>query len=70
MKRSFVSKTDLAVAYFPHLQPEVARHKLMEYINSIPTLMARLNEVGYRRTCRNLSPKQVDMIFEVIGKPY
>ena len=70
MKHTFVSKTDLAVAFFPHINEHSARHKLMNYIESTPELMQQLHLSGYTRLSRSFSPKQVEMICEVLGNPW
>jgi len=70
MKHSFISKTDLAVAYFPHLDPHSARHKLMGLIESDTTLLPRLQDSGYRHMSRQFSPRQVDMIIDRYGSPW
>jgi len=70
MKRTFISKTDLAVAYFPYVNEHSARHKLMGIIDSDAKLMESLSQSGYIRTSRQFSPKQVDIIFDHLGNPY
>lgn len=70
MKRAFVSKTDLAMAYFPFVSVSRARHKLMELIESNAELMAALFASGYKRLTRTFSPLQVDMIMDKFGNPY
>lgn len=70
MKRTFISKTDLAVAYFPYVNQHTARHKLMELIGADSQLMQKLQESGYTKLCRLLSPKQVDMVVEKFGNPW
>lgn len=70
MKQTFITKTDLAQAYFPHIDAPSARHKLMQYINDDPTLLAQLKESGYQPRSRSFSPLQTEMIFARIGKPF
>jgi len=70
MKHTFISKTDLAVAYFPFINQHAARNKMMQFINNDSELMSKLEAAGYTRLCRQFSPKQVEMIFEHLGNPF
>jgi len=70
MRNSFVSKTDLAQAYFPYINPRSARHKLMRVINDDSTLMEKLVNAGYNSEMHLLSPMQVDIIVERLGNPW
>lgn len=70
MKRSFITKTELAQAYFPYINERAARHKLMSLINDSSLLISKLREVGYRETKHLLSPVQVDLIMETFGNPF
>ena len=69
MKHTFVSKTDLAVAYFPHISRQAARHKLMQFIRDDSHLLAELEATGYSSNNRQFSPLQVDIIFRRLGNP-
>lgn len=70
MKRTFISKTDLAVAYFPHIEARCARAKLMSLIRSSQSLLSFLHTTGYQDRQRLLSPLQVDRIMEEFGNPF
>ena len=71
MRNTFVSKTDLALAYFPHLTAHSARNKLMSLIRDTSTdLMDRLNATGYKPLQKDLSPLQVSIIIEHFGNPF
>ena len=70
MKNVFISKTDLAQAFFPYIEARPARHKLMQVINDDQTLLEQLVECGYSATSHFFSPKQVDMIVERFGNPW
>jgi len=70
MKNCFISKTDLAVAYFPFINQNAARNKLMHFIATDAELMHQLEQVGYTRLCRQFSPKQVEMIMAKLGNPF
>ena len=68
--RFFLTKTDLAQAYFPYIDPRAARHKLMQLINEETILFNRLVECGYKSDNRHFTPKQVDIIIEWLGNPW
>lgn len=70
MKIEFTSKTDLAQAYFPHLDPRSARHKLMAFINDDPVLSSQLPAYGYKPRNHEFSPVQVKLIFDRLGNPF
>lgn len=71
MRNTFVSKTDLALAYFPHLTAHSARNKLMSLIRDTHTdLMDRLNATGYRPLQKDFSPRQVSIIIDHFGNPF
>ena len=70
MKHTFITKSDLAQAYFPHLNTDAARHKLMSLIEGNKKLFERLTDSGYERKVRILSPLQVDIIMETFGNPF
>ena len=71
MKLSFTHKTDLALAYFPHLTATSARNKLMSLINDThSTLRTRLQDMGYKNAQKEFSPAQVSAIMECLGSPY
>ena len=70
MKKEFVSKQDLGVAYFPDTDLRYARQKLCEIIHDDHKLMARLTKTGYRKKSKYLSPIQLELIFERLGKPF
>ena len=70
MKKEFVSKQDLGVAYFPDADLRYARQKLCEIIHDDHKLMARLAKTGYRKKSKYLSPIQLELIFERLGKPF
>ena len=71
MKSTFVSKTDLAVAYFPHLTAHSARNKLMSLINTMcGDLPEQLRSTGYTNRCKDLSPRQVELITDRLGNPF
>lgn len=70
MKKEFVSKRDLGMAYFPNLEPMSARHKLCSLIHGDSTLFRRLTQMGYRKSSKCFSPNQLEAIFERLGMPW
>ena len=68
--RHFITKTELAQAYFPYIDPRAARHKLMQLINDETMLYNNLVECGYKSDNRHFTPKQVEMITEWLGNPW
>ena len=71
MRNSFVSKTDLAQAYFPFLTPHSARNKLMSLIRSSNCdIMGKLRSIGYFDRQREFSPAQVAIITDYLGNPF
>ena len=70
MKKEFVSKQDLGVAYFPDADLRYARQKLCKIIHDDHKLMARLTKTGYRKKCKFISPIQLELIFERLGKAF
>ena len=64
-------RTELAMLYFPHIEPGSAWRKLKNWIDGYPALADRLRKTGYSHsTTRCFTPNQVSVIFEFIGEPY
>ena len=57
-------RTELAMLYFPEIQPRSAWQKLREWICNNPQLH-RLDQTGRR----SFTPAEVTLIFEVLGEP-
>ena len=70
MKKEFVSKQDLGVAYFPDTDSRYARQKLCEIIHDDQKLMDRLTKSSYRKKCKFLCPIQLELIFERLDKTF
>lgn len=70
MKPTFTTKTELAQAYFPHLEMRSARHKLMQVINSDSHLIQLLTEQGYEPNHHHFTPAQVTTIINRLGSPF
>ena len=56
MKKEFISKQDLGVAYFPNIDTVSARQKLCNLIHDDKAIFRRLSKTGYRKSCKHLSP--------------
>ena len=49
MKKEFVTKIDLGIAYFPQIDSRSARQKLCELIHEDKTLFRKLAKTGYKK---------------------
>jgi len=66
-----ISKTELALLYFPNVCRESALKSFMSLVKSNPELVKRLvKETHYRKTIHRFTPRQVDLVFEMLGKPH
>ena len=65
--KQFLFKQDLAKIYFADHDKEVARRLLAREIHGNAALMAELEDTGYRRSQKRLSPKQVGIIEKYLG---
>ncbi|MBQ8969632.1 MAG: DUF4248 domain-containing protein [Bacteroidaceae bacterium] len=64
------SKGELAVAYFPNsVSPDAARRSLQRWIQMNPELTAQLRECGYQSRQHSFTPRQVEIIFSILGEP-
>ncbi|WP_288208098.1 DUF4248 domain-containing protein [uncultured Parabacteroides sp.] len=66
--RSF-SWLELGLLYSPMLTPAAASRRLKAWVLANATLIALLNEAGWQRRQRIMTPRQVSCIVEVLGKP-
>lgn len=64
-----MTKKELATLYFPHLNPLKASDALARWIARAPTLKAALEQTGYEKTMRTLTPRQVELITTHFGDP-
>ena len=62
-------KGELALLYSPELTENAARVKLMKWIALQPRLVQQLQELGFKRTTKVLTPLMVRYIVEAIGEP-
>lgn len=64
-----MSKTELALMYFPASQPKTALNHLMSWIKRCRPLMEKLLETGYRTQDKWLTPRQVEAVMYYLGEP-
>lgn len=64
-----MSKSELAMAYAPHLTQGGAVNRLMDWIHHNPELTEALLRTGYRKSQKLLTSLQVRTIFSYLGEP-
>ena len=64
-----LTKSELAQLYFPGAPRSSALRLLHKYITTAHGLLPALEQVGYTRTSRRLTRRQVQLIFEYLGEP-
>ncbi len=63
-------KSELALQYFPDaMSAHTAVNHLMSWIHRNPTLKEQLEELGYRKSAKFFTPKEVGIIVEYLGEP-
>ena len=62
-------RTELALCYFPDLNPQGAYRKLQYWIDYYPHLREELEKMGSGLSCRTYMPAQVQLIVGAIGEP-
>ena len=63
------TKKELAFMYFPESMPRTAVNHLMAWIRLCTPLWNELLKMGYCKTSKSFSPKQVKAIVEYLGEP-
>ena len=63
------TKKERALMYFPESYPRTAVNHLMAWIHLCTPLWNELLDMGYRKTSKSFSPKQVKAIVEYLGEP-
>ena len=63
------TKKELALMYFPESMPRTAVNHLMAWIRFCTPLWDELLKMGYCKTSKSFSPKQVKAIVEYLGEP-
>lgn len=65
-----MTKKELCYKYFPgSASPPAARKMLNRTVQRCPKLVAALRDTGYRKTSRELTPRQVALFYYYIGEP-
>lgn len=62
--------TELAMLYNPNLQPNSAANALKRWINYNQKLVAALEETGWKKGQRKLTPLQSEQIAHFLGEPW
>lgn len=70
MRHVMTTKSDLAQAYFPHLQSRSALNKFNQIIKSDKHLWQMLQELSYTPRTMYVTPAQQDAIFSRLGSPF
>ena len=63
------TKKELALMYFPESMPRTAVNHLMAWIRLCTPLWNELLKMGYCKTSKSFSPKQVKAIVDYLGEP-
>ena len=63
------TKKELALMYFPESMPRTAVNHLMAWIRLCTPLWDELQKMGYKKTSKAFSPKQVKAIVDYLGEP-
>lgn len=62
-------KSDLAMLYNPHMSVREALRLLMRWIVRNEALCRELEEMGYRKNSKILTPREVEVITRYLGEP-
>lgn len=60
---------ELAILYAPDLTPESAGKRLSSWIRFNPKLTHELQESGWKKGQRVLTPRQVQILIKYLGEP-
>jgi hypothetical protein len=61
--------SELAGLYFPNSTKKSAANQLRRWISGSVTLQEQLQQAGYQKGQKILTPKQVELIFGFLGMP-
>lgn len=64
-----MGKAELALLYAPDQTPAVAVKRLVKWMRLHPLLTEEINATGYRSRQKQLSARQVEIIFKYLGEP-
>jgi hypothetical protein len=69
MKIRSYGKAELAQLYNPNIAPASACKMLNTWIKLQPKLVQALQEAGFSKSAKTLTPAQVKLIVDAIGEP-
>ena len=59
----------LSMRYSPDLQPDSASKQLMRWVMYHPDLKQKLENAGWQKGARRLTPLMVELIYDSLGEP-
>lgn len=63
-------KSELALQYFPDVaSAHTAVNHLMSWVRRSPILQEELAKLGYKKSAKFFTPKEVGLIVEYLGEP-
>ncbi|BEG98036.1 DUF4248 domain-containing protein [Bacteroides sedimenti] len=62
-------KSELAMLYNPHMSVREALRTLTRWMMRNESLYRELEEMGYRKNCKILTPREVEVITRYLGEP-
>lgn len=68
-KKTVYSHMELALMYFPHIQPKSASRQFSYWIRRDEELLEELSHTGHVKGQRLYSPLQVKIILDHLGDP-
>ena len=69
MKQNFYDVTRLASDYFPDSTARNARRRFLHLLTSEKDLWQRLNEMHFKPYQRSFTPRQYELIIDILGRP-
>ncbi len=60
--KTYITKTELAQLFLPHIEPHSALNRMMIWIKRNPELMAELHTMGYRPRQKYFTTQQREAI--------
>ena len=64
------TKKELALCYFPQAKhPHTAVNHLMAWVRRNPDLVNGLHKLGYRKSAKFFTPKEIALIIDYLGEP-
>ena len=68
-KAILYSFKQLSMRYSPDLQPDSASKHLMRWVMYHPDLKQKLENAGWHKGARRLTPLMVELIYDSLGEP-